>query len=125
MLKDLTKNERYLALCLAILVALVGLFLASTGRDTLLGSHGWIILVFGLILSFGLARTMTYQGPEPEELASVVVGTVADSNPCGRREALLCSIGQLDREQEGPARPLSFLNRRRRDLAHSDGKNKI
>ena len=68
MLKDLTKNERYLALCLAILVALVGLFLASTGRDTLLGSHGWIILVFGLILSFGLARTMTYQGPEPEEL---------------------------------------------------------
>ncbi|MEM7224496.1 MAG: cytochrome-c oxidase, cbb3-type subunit I [Pseudomonadota bacterium] len=69
MLKDLTKNERILALCLAILVALLGLFLAAAGQDTLLGSHGWIILLFGLILTFAVVGTMTYQGPTPEQLA--------------------------------------------------------
>ena len=28
------------------------------GRDTLLGAHGWIILVFGLIVSLGIVEVM-------------------------------------------------------------------
>ena len=49
MLNDFTKTERYLALGLAIVVTLAGLILAAAGRDTLIGSQAWIILLFGLI----------------------------------------------------------------------------
>ena len=69
MLNDLTKSERSLALGLAIFVALVGLFLASMGRDTLLGIHGWIILVFGLFVALAMVEIMTRGGPDPVELA--------------------------------------------------------
>ncbi len=69
MLNEFTRNERYLALCLAIVVALVGLFLGSAGRNTLLGFHGWIILVFGVIVSFAIAGAMTHEAPDPERLA--------------------------------------------------------
>jgi cytochrome c oxidase cbb3-type subunit 1 len=69
MLDDLTKSERYLALGLAIVVALAGLFLASLGRDTFLGVHGWIILIFGLIASLGIVEIMTRGGPDPQVLA--------------------------------------------------------
>jgi hypothetical protein len=48
MLNELTKIERYLALGLAILVVLAGLLLAAAGRDTLMGSQGWVVLLFGL-----------------------------------------------------------------------------
>jgi cytochrome c oxidase cbb3-type subunit 1 len=51
MLNELTKIERYLALGLAILVVLAGLLLAAAGRDTLMGSHGWVVLLFGLAVS--------------------------------------------------------------------------
>jgi cytochrome c oxidase cbb3-type subunit 1 len=68
-LNELTKKERVLALCLAILVAVAGLSVAGLGHDTRLGTHGWVILVFGLVLSIWIALAMSYQGPSPEQLA--------------------------------------------------------
>jgi len=69
MLNELTKIERYLALGLAILVVLAGLLLAAAGRDTVMGSHGWVVLLFGLALSFGIVRALSHPGLDPAGLA--------------------------------------------------------
>jgi len=69
MLNDFTKIERYLALGLAVVVALAGLILAAAGRDTLIGSQGWIILLFGVVVSFGIVTALSDRGPDPARLA--------------------------------------------------------
>jgi len=65
MIAELTKGERQLALSVSIAVALLGLAMAIAGSGDSFGTHGYIVLTFGLASAFLVMNG--YYAPEPAE----------------------------------------------------------
>jgi cytochrome c oxidase cbb3-type subunit 1 len=65
MVSLLTSAERQLAITISALVALGGLVMAVAGRGDLLGAHGAVVLVFGLLCVVLVLRA--YFEPEPSD----------------------------------------------------------
>ena len=63
MVSGLTLAERQLSLVILIAVSLLGLAMAAAGRGDLLGIHGFIVLAYGLGLTFLVISR--YYEPEP------------------------------------------------------------
>src|SRR5690554_6291578 len=67
MVATMTIGERQLALFIAVLLAIMGLALAVAGRADLLGAHGFIIFLAGLLCIFAVGRSL--DAPEPSASA--------------------------------------------------------
>ena len=63
MISGFTRGERQVALVISALFAFFGLVMAAAGRQDALGTHGFMILVAGLAITFVLIRG--YDTPEP------------------------------------------------------------
>ncbi|MDT3687822.1 MAG: cytochrome-c oxidase, cbb3-type subunit I [Pseudorhodoplanes sp.] len=70
MISQLTKNERQLALVIAVLVAICGLVMAVAGRGDPFGDHGVIVLVFGVAVVFVIIGGYYTPEPSKDRLAS-------------------------------------------------------
>jgi cytochrome c oxidase cbb3-type subunit I len=70
MIAGLSKGERQIALLISALFALCGLFLAAAGRQDPLGSHGFIVLAFGLAATFIVISGLGAPEPSEERLGS-------------------------------------------------------
>ncbi|MDG4892483.1 cytochrome-c oxidase, cbb3-type subunit I [Mesorhizobium sp. WSM4976] len=65
MISQLTRTERQLALVSSAVVAFIGLAMAAAGRHDPLGGHGFVVLVFGIVMVFVVISG--YYLPEPVE----------------------------------------------------------
>ncbi len=63
MVATLTGNERQLALFVSIFVALAGVTMAAAGGQDLMGTQGFIVLLFGLVCTLAIIRG--FFEPEP------------------------------------------------------------
>jgi cytochrome c oxidase cbb3-type subunit 1 len=64
MVAGLSKGDRQVALAISILIALCGLALAAVGRGDPIGTHGFIILLYALGVSFFVIAG--YYAPQPD-----------------------------------------------------------
>ena len=47
-----SKLSAVFVLVASVVIALVGLFMAARAEDFLFGFHGWVFVVFGVLMSF-------------------------------------------------------------------------
>lgn len=45
-------------LVVSALVALIGLFMAAKAEDAVFAFHGWVLVVFGVVMCFGVASRL-------------------------------------------------------------------
>lgn len=64
MVAGLSRGDRQVALAISILIALCGLALAAVGHGDPIGTHGFVILLYALGVSFFVIAG--YYGPEPD-----------------------------------------------------------
>ena len=64
MASQLTRNERQVAMVIALALTACGVAMAAAGRADLLGAHGWVVTVLGLGALAVLIRG--YEAPEPD-----------------------------------------------------------
>ena len=69
MIAELTKSERWLALIVMLLLAMIGLFFAAAGRGDPLGGQGWIIFIAGLAGVFWVVGNLDEPMPGADRLA--------------------------------------------------------
>lgn len=70
MISTLTINERVIALLISILVAVCGLAMAVAGRHDPLGTHGFIVLFFGLACAFAVINGYYEAEPGQDRLSA-------------------------------------------------------
>ncbi len=47
-----------LVLVFSAIVALIGLFMAARAEDSLFAFHGWVLVVFGVLMCFGIGARL-------------------------------------------------------------------
>lgn len=52
------RGSAILVIVICALVALVGLFMAARAEDLMFAFHGWVFVVFGILMVFGVAGRM-------------------------------------------------------------------
>jgi cytochrome c oxidase cbb3-type subunit 1 len=69
MIAQLTRDERALAIVITGALATIGLAMAAGGRNDLMGSHGWIVLLLAGAVLIALMRGYDGPDPDPERLS--------------------------------------------------------